>query len=352
MANKLQAIKQFGQKIWIDNISRELISSGKLAQLIAEDGIAGVTSNPTIFYKAISSDKRYQEDLAKLRQSNLSAEARYENLVIPDIKAACDVMLPLYTQSKYEDGYVSFEVSPHLCYDKQGTIDNAKRLWQEINRPNLMIKVPATLEGIAAFEQLISEGINVNITLLFSLGQVIRTWKAYINALRRRCNNSLPIDTIKAVASFFLSRIDSAVDDKLPENLQGKTAINLSKMAYLAYTELFSAEIFNTIKRYGGNEQYLLWASTGTKNPKYSDVLYVEELIGSPTINTVPDTTLNAFRDHGIARNSLTENIEQAPLIIEKVQQYVNMDELGEQLQQDGLKLFEDSFDQLMELVK
>ncbi|HLX53211.1 MAG TPA: transaldolase [Aquella sp.] len=352
MTNKIQAIKQFGQKIWIDNLSRELINSGKLAKLINEDGIAGVTSNPTIFYKAISSDKYYQEDLAKVKQSNLSPEARYEHLVIPDIQAACDILLPLYTSSKYEDGYVSFEVSPHLCHDKQGTIDNARRLWQEINRPNLMIKVPATKEGIEALTQLIFDGINVNITLLFSLRQVINTWNAYINGLKKRYNRNLPVDTIKSVASFFLSRVDTAIDDKLPEDLQGTAAIDLAKMAYLAYSELFSSETFGILKRYGAKEQYLLWASTGTKNPKYSDVLYVEKLIGNPTINTVPDATLNAFRDHGIAKNSLTENIEQAPVNLEKIQQYINMDDLGEQLQKDGLKLFEDSFDQLMELVR
>lgn len=352
MTNKIQAIKQFGQKIWIDNISRELINSGKLEKLIEEDGIAGVTSNPTIFYKAISNDKYYQDDLAKVKQSNLSPEARYEYLVIPDIQAACDIMLPVYSNSKFEDGYVSFEVSPHLCNDKQGTIDNARRLWQEINRPNLMIKVPATAAGIEALEQLIFDGINVNITLLFSLEQVISTWNAYINGLKKRYNRNLPVDTIKAVASFFLSRIDTAIDPILPEDLQGLTAINLSKMAFLAYSELFSSETFGILKRYGAREQYLLWASTGTKNPKYSDVLYVEKLIGNPTINTVPDATLDAVRDHGIASNSLTENINQAPKILEKIQQYISLDELGEKLQKEGLKLFEDSFNQLIELVK
>lgn len=352
MINNLQAIKQFGQKIWVDNISRELIISGELARLIDNDGIAGITSNPTIFYKAISTDTHYQEDLAKIKHSNLSAEARYEHLVIPDIQAACDIMLPLYTKSKYEDGYVSFEVSPHLCYDRQGTIDNAKRLWQKINRPNLMIKIPATQPGIEAFEQLIFDGINVNITLLFSLKQVIHTWNSYINGLYKRYNHNLAIDTIKAVASFFLSRIDSVADRTLPDNLQGKTAINLSKTAYLEYGKLFNSEIFNTLKHHKAQEQYLLWASTGTKNPKYSDVLYIEELIGNQTINTAPNATLDAFRHHGVARNSLTENIHQAPIIIQEIQKYINMDELGDKLQQDGLKLFADSFDQLMELVK
>ncbi|MCC2645598.1 MAG: tal, partial [Burkholderiales bacterium] len=238
MTNNLQSIKQFGQKIWIDNISRDLINSGSLARLIEEDGIAGVTSNPTIFYKAISNDKYYQEDLIKVKKSNLSPEARYENLVIPDIQAACDIMLPLYTKSKFEDGYVSFEVSPHLCHDKHGTIENARRLWQDINRPNLMIKIPATPSGIEALTQLTFDGINVNITLLFSLKQVIHTWNAYITGLQKRYNRNLPVDTIKAVASFFLSRIDQAIDDKLPEDLQGTAAINLSKMAFLAYSEL------------------------------------------------------------------------------------------------------------------
>lgn len=352
MVSKIAEIRNFGQKIWIDNISRELILSKELERLISEDGIAGVTSNPTIFHKAISQDKNYQVDLFQVKQTQLDAEARYEQLVIPDIQAACDILTPMYIESEYEDGYVSFEVSPYLANDVHGTIENAKRLWQAIHRPNLMIKIPATPSGIIALEQLIFEGINVNITLLFTLNQVIATWKAYIKGLRRRYNHDLPLNTIKSVASFFLSRIDSAIDEKLPQELQGKSAINVAKMAYLAYTETFSSEMFGQLKKKGAREQYLLWASTGTKNTKYSDVLYVEELIGDQTINTVPDNTLNAFRDHGKAQSTLTPKIENAPSIITQIQQFVNLDEIGDQLQNDGLVLFENSFKSLLQLVQ
>ena len=248
MVSRLLTIKNFGQKIWLDSISRELINSSTFQKLINDDGIAGVTSNPTIFHKAIIHDKSYQHDLEKLKHSNLSAEDRYESLVIPDIKLACDLMLPIYNESNKEDGYVSFEVSPHLAHDANSTISQAKRLWQEINKPNLMIKVPATKAGLVALTELIYCGINVNITLLFSLDQVVATWKAYISGLQKRHKKQLPLENIKAVASFFLSRIDSAIDDKLPPELQGKTAINLAKTAYLIYQEVFSSSIFMPLK--------------------------------------------------------------------------------------------------------
>jgi transaldolase len=350
--SKLLNIKQYGQRIWIDNLSRELIKSGTIQKLIDNDGIAGITSNPTIFHKAISNDKYYQDDLIKVKQSNLTLEERYEALVIPDIIAACDLMLPVYEQSNHSDGYVSFEVSPYLANDTIGTIQNAKRLWQHINRPNLMIKVPATKDGAIAFEELIAEGINVNITLLFSLNQVLNIWQAYINGLQKRHNQGLAINNIKSVASFFLSRIDSAIDDKLPPELIGKTAINLAKTAYLAYSEIFDNIIFAPLKSAGAKGQSLLWASTGTKNPNYSDVLYVDTLIGDDTINTAPEATLDAFRDHGIASNSLYDNINDAPLIIEQIKHTIDLAELGETLQRDGLKLFTTSFDSLLELVK
>lgn len=352
MTSRLIDIKKYGQKIWLDNLSRELLYSGKLEQLIHEDGIAGVTSNPTIFHKAISSDPLYQADLANLKLSKLSLEERYESLVIPDIQKACDISLPLYKDSKFVDGYVSFEVSPHLANDAKGTIENAKRLWNTINRPNAMIKIPATKAGVIAFEELTAEGININITLLFSLPQVIDIWQAYVNGLNQLNNSGKPIKQVKAVASFFLSRIDSAIDEKIPLHLQGKTAINLCKTAYSAYKDIFHGSIFSHLKEAGASPQFLLFASTGTKNPKYSDVLYVEELIGQETINTVPDATLANFRDHGVARMSLTENIENSPNIINEVQDIVNLNELGEKLQNDGLKLFEASFESLIELMK
>jgi transaldolase len=350
--SKLADIKQFGQKIWLDNLSRELLNSGKLDKLILDDGIAGVTSNPTIFHKAISNDSSYQSHLAKLKSTNLSHEERYEALVIPDIQLACDLMRELYISSNHTDGYVSFEVSPLLANDIKGTISNAKRLWSKIDRPNAMIKIPATPAGIKAFQELTTLGINVNITLIFSLEQVLNVWEAYINGLNNRLNKDLSVKNIKAVASFFLSRIDTAVDTKLPIPLKGKAAINLCKEAYRAYKDIFNGEVFSHLKTAGATPQFLLFASTGTKNPEYSDVMYVEDLIAPDTINTVPDNTLNAFRDHGNAALSLTNNMDNAHNIIEEINRYVNLAEVGEQLQTDGLKLFDVSFNDLIELMK
>ena len=352
MKSKVAEIKKYGQKIWLDNLSRELISSGRLINLITQDEIAGVTSNPSIFHKAISNDPLYQDDVKVLKQSNLSLEERYETIVIKDIQNTCDIMAHMYKQTNGTDGFVSLEVSPHLANNASATIENARRLWKTINRPNLVIKIPATKAGNIALTQLISEGININITLLFSLNQVLETWKAYINGLQIRYSNKQDLCHVKAVASFFLSRIDSAIDDKLPKELKGVSAINLAKTAYLAYQDIFTSNIFKELKQYGANEQFLLFASTGTKNPNYSDVLYVEELIGKDTINTVPDATLDAFRDHGIANNNIIKDIQNAPKIIEQVNKYINLDQLGEQLQLDGLKLFEQSFDQLITLMK
>lgn len=352
MTNRLKDINRFGQKIWLDNISRDLILSNKLYKMISDDGIAGVTSNPTIFHKAISNDKFYQNDLAKLKQSDLTLEQRYEQLVIPDIIKTCDIFSGIYNNTHREDGYVSFEVSPHLANNTVGTIDNALRLWQEIDRPNLMIKVPATKAGIAALEELIYRGLNVNITLLFSIEQVVDTWHAYIRGLQRRIKNKLPINQIKAVASLFLSRVDTLADSKLPKELQGKTAINLAKMAYLVYQEIFTNKEFVELEKHGAKRQYLLFASTGTKNPAYSDVMYIEELIGNETINTVPDNTLAAFKDHGHAAQTLTKNILNSSKTIEEIKQHINLHQIGETLQLEGLQSFEKSFDALIKLMK
>lgn len=352
MTNRLKDINKFGQKIWLDNISRDLILSNKLYKMILDDGIAGVTSNPTIFHKAISNDKFYHDDLAKLKQSNLTLEQRYEQLVIPDIIKACDIFSVIYNNTHREDGYVSFEVSPHLANNTGGTIDNAIRLWQEIDRPNLMIKVPATKAGIAALEELIYRGLNVNITLLFSIEQVVDTWRAYIRGLQRRIKNKLPINQIKAVASLFLSRVDTLADNKIPQELQGKTAINLAKMAYLVYQEIFTNKEFVELEKHGAKRQYLLFASTGTKNPAYSDVMYIEKLIGNETINTVPDITLAAFKDHGHAEQTLSKNILNSSKIIEEIKQHINLHQIGETLQLEGLQSFEKSFDALIKLMK
>lgn len=345
-------ISSFGQQIWLDNLSRELIKSGSLEKLIKEDNIEGVTSNPSIFYKAISSDKHYKEDLEKVKSSNLNLEERYESLVIPDIQAACDELTKTYEESKFNAGYVSFELAPNLAHDAEKSIINAKRLWKTINRPNLMIKVPATPAGLVTLEELVALGINVNITLLFSLKQVQDTWAAYIRGLNKRLKQNLPVKNIRAVASFFLSRIDSAIDEKLSTELQGKTAIYMAKRSYALYLEIFNGKDFEELRKNGAMAQDLLWASTGTKNTKYSDVLYVESLIGKNTVNTVPDATLAAFREHGKASDTLEENISYADKILAKANTYSNLEELGQKLQDDGLVLFANAFDSLIELMK
>lgn len=345
-------IGNFGQQIWLDNLSRDLIKSGNLKKLIDEDNIVGVTSNPSIFYKAINSDVHYHEDLKKVRNSSMSLEERYESLVIPDIQEACDELLNVYNNSNHKAGYVSFELAPDLAHNADKSIENAKRLWKTINRPNLMIKVPATTEGIITLEELIALGINVNITLLFSIKQVQNTWSAYINGLKKRLKQNLPIKDIRAVASFFLSRIDSAIDEKLPEELQGKIAIYMAKQAYIIYLELFNGKGFEELRKNGAMSQDLLWASTGTKNTKYSDVIYVESLIGKNTINTVPDATLAAFREHGKASDTLEENILYADKVLSKANTYLDLEQLGQKLQDDGLVLFANSFNSLIELMK
>ncbi|PXX43614.1 transaldolase [Aquitalea magnusonii] len=350
--NRLQSIRQFGQRIWLDNLSRELLASGQLATLLQEDGIAGVTSNPAIFYKAISSDASYQGDLAQLKSNAaLSAEQRYEALVVPDIQAACDLLLEQYRSSQGNDGYVSLEVSPALSHDEAGTLAAARRLWSEIGRPNAMIKIPATPAGIRAFQTLTAEGINVNITLLFSLPQVEAVWDAYIDGLSARHAAGKPVSGIKAVASFFLSRVDSLLDPQLPAALQGKTAIALSKVAYARYQQRFHGSEFAALKAAGAWPQFLLWASTGTKNAAYSDVLYVESLIGDETVNTVPDGTLAAFRDHGVAALTLPQDAQQAQItLLEVAEADIDLVAVGDKLQQDGLKLFEDAFAALLQL--
>lgn len=353
--NRLKAIRPLGQSVWLDNLSAGLISTGELKRLVEEDGITGVTSNPAIFYKAISSDSAYQARLAQMAltlSGSSSFEQRYEGLVIPDIQDACDILADLYVQSRGEDGYVSLEVSPHLANDCDGTLAAARRLWQQIDRPNLMIKIPATRAGIEALKVLISEGININITLLFSLPQVEAVWDAYIAGLQIRQARGERLDHIKAVASFFLSRIDSLLDGQLPSPLQGKAAIALAKVAYMRYFSRFHGEEFAALKAEGAKPQYLLWASTGTKNKAYSDVLYVEQLIGQETINTIPDATLDAFRDHGLARATLTGGLDEAQtVLLEIASEGHDLVQLGEILQQQGLTLFVEAFDKLLVLV-
>lgn len=357
--SRIAAIKPLGQRIWLDNLSRGLIQAGTLQQLLTDDAIAGVTSNPAIFYKAISSDPLYADDLAKLKaDASLTAEQRYEALVVPDVQATCDLNLPQYQSSEGLDGYVSLEVSPFLANDYAGTVAAAHRLWKAVNHPNAMIKVPATQAGILAFEQLITDGINVNITLMFSLKHTDDVLTAYIRGLEARKAAGLPLDHVRAVASVFLSRVDVLLDKKLEEigspealALRGKSAIAFVKVAYEHYKKLFYGTRFAELKAAGAHPQRLLWASTGTKNPAYRDTMYVEELIGADTVNTVPDATLDAFRDHGEAAARLETGTADAVATLVTLRKLgFDFNIVGEQLQSEGLKLFDEAFEKLLQL--
>ncbi len=357
--NALTQIAELGQSLWLDNLSRQLIAQGQLARLISEDDVSGVTSNPSIFHNAISTGADYAEDLARIKLTEPDAERRYEALVIPDIQAACDLMRPVFDHTGGDDGYVSLEVAPRWAYDTDGTVAEGQRLAAQVARPNLLVKVPGTAEGALAFETLTRLGINVNVTLLFSVAQTERVWAAYVRGLTARVAAGLDIRHSKTVASLFLSRVDTLIDAKLTENgstaalaLRGKAAVAMAKNAYRRYEEIFKGASFAHLQQVGGRPQYLLWASTGVKNPAYPDLMYVEPLIGSETINTLPDKTLAAIRDHGKAALNLALGLGEAnKQLAELAEQGINMDSVGEILQVDGVKQFTTAFDKLLALM-
>lgn len=354
--SKLHEVKKLGQSIWLDNLSRTIIKEGELAKLVNEEGVSGITSNPAIFQKALTDSPYYQAQLAQLKATIPDAETRYEALIIPDIQDACDILLATYHATQGDDGYVSLEVSPTLAHDANATIAAAQRLHAAVNRPNVLIKIPATPAGLVAFEQLISTGISINITLLFSISQTIRTFEAYIRGLRQFTAQGGDGRTVKAVASLFLSRVDSHIDPRLAAintpaalALQGHCALAMSKLAYQRYKQIFHGEYFTDLANQGCRPQYLLWASTGTKNKAYSDVKYLDNLIGAETINTVPGATLDAFRDHGTVANTVEQDVDLAQadyLALESLGIFA--DEVGEILQQEGLKIFADAYDQIL----
>jgi len=352
-------LKRFGQRIWLDNLSRTLIREGVLQRLIEDDGIAGVTSNPSIFHKAISESPYYRDDLARLKHdAALTPEARYERLAIADIRAACDLLLPAYAASNGEDGYVSLEVSPALAHDAPGTVAAARRLRAAVKRDNLLIKVPATPAGLAAIAELIAEGCSVNVTLMFSLDHVAGVADAYITGLSRCAARGGDVRRVKSVASLFLSRVDTLVDKRLEAlggaalSGRGLSGVALARLAYQDYQGIFAGEKFADLRARGARPQHLLWASTGTKNPAYSDLLYVESLIGPETINTLPDATLAAFRDHGRAAATLGQGLDEARRQFDLLRAVgIDMRQVGEALQADGVKLFAQSFDQLLGLM-
>lgn len=367
--NPLKDLLKFGQSVWLDYIRRDLITTGELKRLIEQDGLRGMTSNPSIFEKAISGGDFYDDLLRSLEANKeLDAKARYESLAIRDIQDAADILRPVYDITKGRDGYVSLEVSPYLARDTKGTLEEARRLWKTVARPNVMIKVPGTAEGIPAFQQLISEGININVTLLFAQEVYEEVAEAYIVGLEQLAARGGDVSKIGSVASFFISRIDSAVDKQVEarlksekdetmrqklQSIEGKVAIANGKLAYQSYEQIFSGERWKQLATRGARTQRVLWASTSTKNPKFSDVLYVEEMIGPDTVNTVPPNTFESFRDHGRPRATLTEGIDAAKAVMSTLAEVgISMKEVTDKLTEDGVRLFAESFDKLLEAVE
>ncbi|MDA8080235.1 MAG: bifunctional transaldolase/phosoglucose isomerase [Actinomycetota bacterium] len=343
-----------GQSIWYDNVRRSLISSGRLTRMVSEDGLRGVTSNPSIFDKAIAGSTDYTEALSVIRQrGNLDAKSAYEELAFSDIRAAADILYSVYDASSRQDGYVSIEVPPNLARDTQGTIDEAVRIWQIVDRPNMMVKVPGTAEGIFALRSLIRLGINVNVTLLFSVQTCEEVARAYIEGLSDRLSDGARVDTVASVASFFISRIDSAVDPLVSSALAGKIGIASAKVAYRRYKEIFSGMDWQRFAEAGAVQQRLLWASTGTKNPAYPDLLYVESLIGPNTVNTLPPATYESFKTKGRVAPTLEESFEEAErLLIRLSGEGISLQNITGKLLDEGLALFDDSFRKLLKSIE
>ncbi|MGA2694614.1 MAG: transaldolase [Terriglobales bacterium] len=367
--NPLKDLLNYGQSVWLDYIRRDLFTTGELKRLISEDGLRGMTSNPAIFEKAIGDSDYYTDLLQSLRsRTDLNATGRYEILAIRDIQDAADALRGVYDSSKRRDGYVSLEVSPYLANDTPNTLEEARRLWKAVNRENLMVKVPGTKEGIPAFQQLISEGININVTLLFAQEVYERVAEAYIAGLEQLAANGGDVSRMASVASFFISRIDSAVDALLNTKLKsttdaaektqlqsdlGKVAIANGKLTYQKYLQIFGTDRWKKLAANGAQTQRVLWASTSTKNPAYSDVMYVEELIGPDTVNTIPPNTFDAFRDHGHPRQSLTEDIPAARQTMANLAKAgISIKEVTDKLTNDGVKLFAEAFDKLLAAVE
>lgn len=355
--NRLQSIHDLGQSIWLDSFDRKLMDSGELQKLIDEDGLSGITSNPSIFEKAVTGSSDYDADIRKLAAEQKSDEEIFFGFAISDIQRAADILKPVYDNAHGTDGFVSLEVSPHLANDTDGTIKQARELWKTLDRKNVMIKIPGTKEGLAAIKQCISEGININVTLLFGLDRYKEVTEAYISGLEERVKNNQPIDKIASVASFFLSRIDVLIDPALKEKkldkLVGEVAIASAKKAYEIYKEVFFSDRFRNLEKKGAKKQKVLWASTGTKDPSFSDVKYVEALIGPDTINTLPMETIDAFRDHGVAEDHLENNLMQATKELDQLKENgINLEQLTQQLEEEGVQKFNKAYTSLLKAVK
>jgi transaldolase len=363
--NPLRQLETLGQSIWLDYIRRDLIAGGGLRRLIEEDGLRGMTSNPSIFEKAIVDSHDYDEDIRAMAVNGKVAKEIYEAISQRDVQSAADVFRPLYDRTDGKDGYVSLEVNPHLAHDTNGTLQETRRLWGALNRPNVFIKVPATDEGLPVIQQLISEGINVNVTLLFGLPRYRQVAEAYIAGIEARSSQGKPVKNVASVASFFVSRIDALVDPLLEPILSqggktadiakdalGQVAIASAKLAYQIYKEIFGSDRFRILAAQGAGVQRLLWASTGTKNPNYSDVKYVESLIGPDTVNTAPVETLDAYRDHGEPKARLEKDVAQAAHILKRLPELgISLDKVTQQLEDEGVAKFNQPFDKLMDIL-
>ena len=364
--NPLKQLEVLGQSIWLDYIKRDLITGGKLKSLIVNDGLGGMTSNPSIFEKAIAESNDYDEDIQKLKKQNKSVDSIYEALTQQDVKAAAKEFKSVYSKTEGKDGYVSLEVNPHLAHNTEGSIVEARRLWKALESPNVLIKIPATLEGLPAIKQLISEGINVNVTLLFGLPRYREVAEAYLSGLEARAALGKPLNNIASVASFFLSRIDVLVDPQLEKTIaednknsilakkiHGEVAIASAKAAYQIYKEIIISERFKKLADKGAGVQRLLWASTSTKDPAYSDIKYVEDLIGPETVNTLPIETLDAYRDHGDPKPLLETDLDKTHWIFQTLPELgINIDKITQQLEREGVEKFNKSFDELMDALK
>ncbi len=348
-------VGEFGQSLWHDNIGRSLITSGGLQEMIRELGLKGVTSNPSIFEKSISNGKEYDDDIRSLINAGKSTHEIYEKLTTDDVRLAADILHEVYVSTQGEDGYVSIEVDPTLAHDTEETIVQAQHLWKVVDRANIMIKIPGTPLGLPAIRKTISEGINVNVTLLFGIENYTQVAHAYINGLKDRLQAGKEISGIRSVASFFLSRVDTNVDKMLAakgadaQALLGKAANANAKLAYERYKEIFYGKDFEELRKAGGHVQRCLWASVSTKNPEFSDVLYIEPLIGKETVTTVPDDTLKAFADHGVAADTLSSGLSDAHNTIDSLLKIgIDTEQVASDLQIDGVKKFEDAFNNLL----
>ena len=361
--NPLKGLLAYGQSVWMDYIRRDLLTGGGLKQMIADDGLRGMTSNPAIFEKSITGSNVYDDILNSPEAKSLNAKGLFEKIAIRDVQDACDIFRSVYDESNHRDGYVSLEVSPFLANDTAGTLEEARRLWKAVNRPNVMIKVPATPEGVPAIRTLLEEGLNINITLLFAQSAYEQVAEAYTAALEARAAKGQALHHIASVASFFVSRIDTLIDGKIDnmlktatgdtkallESIHGTVAIANAKLTYKKYQELFGGARWATLAAKGAQTQRLLWASTSTKNPKYRDVIYAEELIGADTVDTMPPATFDSFRNHGQLRKSLIDDVPGAAVHMANLAKAgISMKEVTDQLLHDGVKLFADAFTTLL----